>query len=213
MSFGDKELEFCSYVEQIYLISGEVPGFEACQKALSLTRSDYMRLWNNSKVREYLEEQGIHIDSNPEVLLPIQIKVINALLDYNDVRPDHKKIKDLGVKPKQFQAWRQDPAFNNYLKKRVELIVGNHTDEVDRALFDAARSGDIQAIKLLYAYTGKYRETSNSAVDINFILVKIQEIVLRHVTDPVALQNIGRELELLTVNPVGAGQTIRGELG
>ena len=207
------ETDFVTFVEQVYLLQGELPGYDACNSAIGISRADYTRYWNSSKVRDYFTAVGIELDRlNGQVLTPIQLLVINTLLDYNDTRPDHKKIKDLHVSTSTFAKWKADPAFQNYLASRVEKLVNGNGDEIDRALFDAARSGDLQAIKYLNEYSGRYRQAGNEAVDINFIIVKIQEIVLRHVKDPETLAAIGRELELLITGKTRLSSTVRGEL-
>jgi hypothetical protein len=173
-----------------------------------------MRLWNSSKIRDYLQKKGIEVDRlNGNVLTPLQLLAINTLLDYNDDRPDKKKLADLSINTRTFTAWKADPGFQNYLAARVEKLVGNNFDEVDRALFDAARMGDLPAIKYINEFTGRYRPSTNDAVDVNYVVVKIQEILLKHlVNHPDILQNISSELSLLTTGtPVGA-RAIQGEL-
>jgi hypothetical protein len=126
--------------------------------------------------------------------------LINTLLDYNDNRPDHVKIKSVGVTTTQYQRWKSDPGFQAYYNQRVSKIVGEDIGEVDRALFDAARSGDIGAIKLLKAYTGQYRESSgNSAIDVMHIIIKIQEILVTHIKDKELLASIGTNLKPLRI--------------
>jgi len=213
----DGQLEFCTFVEQVFLQKGELPNFEVIQNALGLTRRETINLWNSSTVKGYLRDKGIDFARiNGEVLSPIQLLAINQILDYNDTRPDHRKLKDLGISLRTYQAWKADPAFLNYLKTRVDRIVGENTDEIDRALFDAARSGDMQAIKFINEFTGRYRGTSSNAIDVQTVIIKITEILTRHLaTDhPSVLEAIGRELQLLSTQGVAAPQrpSIKGEL-
>jgi hypothetical protein len=195
------------------MLHGEIPGSDAISSVTGLTNSDITRCWNSTRVRAYFKTIGIELDRlNGEVLTPIQLLLINQLLDFNDTRSDKKKIQDLRISTSTFAKWKADPGFQNYLAKRVEKLVGSNGDEVDRALFDAARSGDLQAIKYLNEYTGRYRQTTNDAVDVNYIIVKVQEIILHHIKDPKVLQAIGKELELLVARPAALSHTIPGTL-
>lgn len=197
------ELSFCTYIEQVYSLRGNVPTFEIVQKALQLdNRQQYETLWNSPRVRRYLEAVGLPVErltDKSEVLTPLQLLTINKILDFNDPKPDHKKLKELGVNSRQFAAWKRDPAFAAYLKARVEKLVGDDVGEVDRALFERAVSGDVTAIKFLKELTGEYRPSSGgTGFDANFIIIKIQEILMRHLhSDPELLRTIGTELEAL----------------
>jgi hypothetical protein len=204
------ELEFCSYVEQIYRLHHVLPTFEQCSDAVGISRVEYERLWNNQKVARYLSGIGLDVErirSATNVLTPIQLLTINTMLDYNDKRPDARKLKELNVSTKQWQAWRSDPAFADYIKARVENIVGGDTDEIDRALFDRARAGDISAIKYINEYTGRYRPQTEAGFDPRLFLIKIQEIILRYVQDRDTLQLIAKDLEQLAVESGSAHTT------
>lgn len=215
-----KELQFCSYVDQIFRITGELPTFERCKNSLGfVNRSEYDRMWNSRSVRTYLQGIGVDVEratNNSDVLTPIQLLVINTLLDFNDPRPDHKKLKDLQVPTKTFSAWKRDPAFKAYLRKRVELIVGDDTDEIDRSLFERARDGDIQAIKYFNEVTGRYRPAvdgaGNRLADVQFLILKVQEILLRNLQNqPELLRTIAAELEALA-NNASVGETVLSPL-
>lgn len=225
---SDKELQFCSYLEQVFLLRSHIPTYEIVANALGLTgRDEYNDLLGNVRVRTYLKGIGLDLDSiqrdNRNALSPLQLLTINSLLDFNTPEPDHKKLKKLGVTGKQFAAWKSDPAFATYFKERIDKIFSEDTGEIDRALFERARDGDIAAIKFYNEITGRYRPanaTGNTAVDISLILIRIQEILLRHLhQDPELLQVIGLELEAVA-NSAGlvysstkpVGRSIPGEI-
>lgn len=206
-----KQLQFCSYVEQVYRLRGEIPTYEAVRETLGFnTRSEYDRMWGDKRVRTYLSGIGIDVEritaNTGDVLTPLQLLTINTLLDYNDPRPDHKKLKELGVSSKQFQIWKSDPAFAAYLRARVDKIIGGEQDEVDRALFERARDGDVTAIKYLNELTGKYRPAdARGGIDLQFFILKIQEVLTRNLNDqPELLTRIGLELESIS-NQVASG--------
>lgn len=203
MALSENELKFCAYVSQIYKLYNELPTYELVERNLGISLNEYLRIWNSPKVKKYLKESGIDVDrvlTSTAVLTPLQLLAIDTMLDYNDKRSDARKLKELGINTKTWQSWRSDPAFSNYLKARVEKIVGSDTDEIDRALFDRARSGDISAIKYINEFTGRYRPAVGGVnFDPRVFLIRIQEIILRYVTDPQILENISRDFELLAL--------------
>jgi hypothetical protein len=157
-------------------------------------------MWGSQKCRAYLSGVGIDVErvlSTSDALLPIQLLLINSLLDFNDPKPDHKKIKELGISSRTYSAWRRDPAFLSYLKKRVEGIVGEDDDEISRSLFERARDGDITAIKFYYEITGKYRpQSAGQQQDFRYLILRVQEVLLRNLQGyPELMQKIGLELE------------------
>lgn len=179
-------------------------------------------MWGSPKCRTYLSALGIDIErvlSTSDALTPIQLLLINSLLDFNDPKPDHKKIKELGISSRTYSAWRRDPAFIAYLKKRVETIVDGDDDEISRSLFERARDGDITAIKFYMEVTGKYRPaTVGQTQDLRYILLRIQEVLLRNLQGhPELMQRIGLELESISNEvvvhaPVGETKTIQGSI-
>lgn len=197
---SDSQQLLVTYVEQHFLLQKEIPSADIISIRTGMPSNTCSDLLKDEDCLEYLSLRGINVPvghATPlEILTPKQLAVVNSLLDFNERKPDHKKLAALGVDSKTFQAWKSDPVFMNYFKSRVDNLIGDNTDEIDRALYDRARDGDINAIKYLNELTGRYR--ANEATDINFILVKIQETILRHVKDPETLEAIGRDLELLS---------------
>lgn len=199
-----RELEFASCVEQEYLLHGGIPSYDKINTLMRITRAFYERCLKMDEVQEHLENLGVPIKSLlgdlPRGALSVeQLRCINTLLDFNDTRSDRKKLESLGVKSSTYQAWKSDPAFQSYIQQRANKLFGNNLDEVDRALLDNARSGDISSIKLIYELTGKYNPRADGQIDAKALITQILEIIILEVQDPETIKRISSKLQLLAV--------------
>lgn len=201
--FKPEEVDFLTYMEQCWALNGALPTHDMCEKTLGISRARYERLWSDVRVQAYLEERGIPVQrylngqSAPDVLSPLQLRTINTLLDFNDTRPDHKKLKDLGVGSAKFQAWKKDPVFAAYLRQRGENLFGENLDEVHRAVLDSARSGDLNAAKTIYKITGYFDDQQN-VIDANALITSILEILQKRINDPALLGAISQDMLALS---------------
>jgi hypothetical protein len=59
------------------------------------------------------------------------------------------------------------------------------------------QSGDMKAITFLNQLTGRFDPNAKNSIDVTSLLLQVQDIVLRHVRDPITKRNIGRELMAL----------------
>jgi hypothetical protein len=221
-AFTPKELEFATFIEQCFLADNELPPYEKVADKLGFaSRKEFDKMWGNPKIRNYLKKVGIDVDriigGVSDVLTPIQLLTLNTLLDFNDPRPFHRKLQQLGVNSRDFAAWKRDPAFAVYYKKRIQGLV-DQSHEVDLALFERAIDGDITAIKFYNELTGRYRpQTAGVEVaNVKLLVLKLMEVITRKLQDqPELLYEIGLELEAISVMDLGdstpVGQVIQGQ--
>lgn len=207
---SSEDLQFASYVEQVYRLRGDLPSRDNCREVLIFVSARYYEnRMRNAEFQEHLENLGVPIkriinDLPPGALTIEQLRCINTLLDFNDTRSDKSKLKDLGIKTNTYQAWKKDPAFQNYISQRALNLIGDNIDEVDRALFDQARSGEISAIKFLYEVTGKYDPKRNDQLNAKELITLIIDILTQEIKDPELLQRIATRMQLMiTGNKLG----------
>lgn len=154
-----------------------------------------------------LTAKGYNI-SRRSFLSPEQLAVANSILNLQDQRSVSKKLADFGVSAATYGNWKKDPSFNAYLRERSEALLGNSIGEVHLALIDAARNGDVSAMKLFYEITGRHTPGSRQDINVQSMLVLVIEAVQKHVTDPKVLQAIASEIQDAT----GGTAVIQGEL-
>jgi hypothetical protein len=97
------------------------------------------------------------------------------------------------------------------MHKRAEQLIGENQHEVDLALLDRVRSGDLKAIEYYNELTGRFvRERANSGtsnIDVQSIIISILEIIDDEVHDNATALRISERLRSLIRR-----QTIAGEL-
>lgn len=157
-------------------------------------------------------------------LTPLQLLTANTMLDLVDQRSNRKKLSDLDVTSKQYQAWLNDPKFSGYLAQKAEALV-NHSAQADAmlALLDRVNAGDIQAIKYYHELIGRHQpnsaaskelqEAQRALADLNALMVQIVEIIDDEVDGPAA-QRVAKRMKGLIVarQTVNALTSSPGEL-
>ena len=192
-------------LEQEYLLSRLVPSAKVIEEKYAIAQQSYRSAFKKALFRQSLRARGIIIrgitdvedDELPGILTPEQLICANTILDLTDNRSRKKKLADLGVATATYEGWLRDPAFQNYLRQRTEHYLGDNVHEAHLALVDRAKTGDVNALKLYYEITGRHVSGSEKAIDVQFLLTRILEIVMKYVDDPIKLEAMGAELEAL----------------
>lgn len=215
------DYEVISYIEQFYLLNRIVPSTSMIAERVckdtdlevededAITENVIKNILKKESVQQALSARGIpdvfkYQLAKKNTLSAIQLMVANTLLDFTDNRSHKKKLADLSVSSQTYQGWLRDPAFQSYLVQRAEAILPDSMAEAHLALVDNVRRGDLGSIKLFYEMTGRFTNKAASEVNIEFLLMKIIEVIQKHVTDPVVLSAIGDELSTLSKpTPVG----------
>jgi hypothetical protein len=207
---SDEEYDLLCFIEQIYLQKGKVPTVEFI--GLSGFKEDtYFKAIKKVTFRDGLIARGIRLnvlegledtDSDKPwkqwALTEEQLSCANVLLDFTDTRSRAKKLSELGITTAKYQSWLRDPAFQGYLRDRSEGVLQDNQHEAHLALVDRVSTGDINAIKYYNELSGRFVPNKNSNVDIGTVLLRVIEVIQRHVQDPVALTGIGSELMALS---------------
>ena len=194
-----------AFVEQHYYLTGEFLSAEAAFKQEGIPSALYKTALSQDGVKDALEEKGVVFARLEEgwqskSLTPIQLLTANTLLDLTDTRSQKKKLSDLQVNTQTYNAWLKDPVFKEYISKRAKQMIGDNEHEVDLALIDRIRAGDLKAIEYYNEMTGRFvkqRATTNQQVDIQNVLIKVIEIITEEVNDPQTAMNISNRLKSL----------------
>ncbi len=71
--------------------------------------------------------------------------------------------------------------------------------EAHLALVDRVRSGDVSAIKYFNELTGRYLPQRSNNVDVGLVLMRVVEILQKHISDPELQEVIGQDLMQLAL--------------
>lgn len=207
------EIQLLTFLDQQYHLTGTLLTAEKAYEEYGIPVKEYENAFKNSTFRDSLSERGVVFerltiyDDNAKwiakSLTPTQLLAANALLDLTDTRTNKKKLQDLGISTTKYNAWLKDPVFKDYLAARAKQLIGDNEHEVDLALLDRVRSGDMKAISYYNEFTGRYTpassrtSSSSAAIDIGAILVRVIEIVNEEVNNPDEILAISNRLRSL----------------
>jgi hypothetical protein len=80
------------------------------------------------------------------------------------------------------------------MKVKSEENLQKFIPMADAALGQLVQQGDMKAITFVNQLTGRFDPNARQQLDVPSLLLQVQDIVLRHVLDPVVKRNIAREL-------------------
>lgn len=186
------------FMEQEYLTSGMIPTKAKTIERGICSASHYDKCLSLPSFRTALLVRGVSLrafdGTDNGVLTAEQLRVANIMLDLRDNRSQKNKLKDCNVPTQRYEAWLREPAFQNYLRSRAEAALGDNLHESHLALVERVRSGDISAIKYFNEITGRYVPNATDKVDVNAILMRVLEIIQKHVRDPLVAGQIADDL-------------------
>lgn len=191
------EPDLVAFIEQDYYLSGRMPDHDRIVRGMNYSKQDVIDALAKDSVLQALTRRGLTYYTDDYALTPEQLAVANTMLDFTDGRSQKKKLSDLNVSSRQYQAWLRSPGFQNYMRQRAESLLNDNMHEAHLALLDSVRSGDVKAITLYYEMQGRFSSKGTQEIDVGYLLVKIIEILSRHIQDPITLNVIAGELENL----------------
>ena len=211
------QYQLALYLEQCFYRTGSIPSFESIAlSGIELEEDEYYAAWVNPRFLDTLRSRGLpeHVIQpkgsdkfSGHILSEKQVQVANTLLDTLDKRSRLKKLTELGVSTQEHSRWLKDPVYRQYCLDRAESLLQESLPVAHMSLIDRVSQGDMTALRYYYAMTGRYRERSSAAVEVNVqnnygndTLIRIVEIIQKHVKDPDTLAAIGEEILGLTSN-------------
>lgn len=194
--FKNKEEKLLTALEQHW---NEVGGLPTAQKLVDLRVVDsveeFQSLFKSKFVQDALKALGINTDPDLKILTPLQLAAAQVMFTF-DGRSDIKKLRDLKISTQTWDNWLQDPNFRAYLEKKAQNLVEN-TSDIDRALVAKAKSGNIEAIKLLNTMNGRMQiEVAKIGnVDAHVFVMRLFEVLQKHlIHNPELLTAIGNDI-------------------
>jgi hypothetical protein len=204
MALDAATYDFLCLIEQSYLATGKIPTKDYLLE-IGVPEELYNASFASKEFRDGLLDRGIRLSLLQEhgdpsaawkqyALTEEQLTCANVLLDLTDKRSRAKKLTELGISTSKYQSWLKDPAFQAYLRARSEGALDDNQHEAHLALIDRVVSGDINAIKYFNELTGRYAPQKDGGVNVNEVLMRVVEVIQRHVSDGPTLSAIGDEL-------------------
>jgi hypothetical protein len=161
-----------------------------------LSRDDVVLVWGSSKFQRALVDRGIRVSADPGLSLR-QEMFLQAYLNPLNLRTPQVLAKQMKISLSELDGWLRDKEFASVFAAKSEANLAKYLPLADQALGQLVQSGDMKAITFLNQLTGRFDPSQRGAVDVGAVLLQVQDIVLRHVRDPITKRNIARELMAL----------------
>lgn len=199
--FRSREEKLITALEQHWVEFGNIPsGEKLVQRGVVRDVDEYNELINSEFVLRGLDILGIKTDPDLQILTPQQLAAVQVMFDFHDGRSDIKKLRDLKISSQTWDNWLKDPTFQKYLQTKITNLYELNTHEIDRALFNKARSGNIEAVKLMNAILGRYQKEIQDVpkigqVEAHLFIMKLFEVLQMHLIEqPDKLREIGQAI-------------------
>lgn len=206
------EKELLAYFEQTYMLNATLPSRQRCLDA-GFAEVTYDQAVRKVAFHKGLESRGIQDRSSLRIqdgLTREQLQVANILLDYRDKRSDSKKLAEANVTTTKYNGWLKDPVYQNYIRTRSEQVINENQRDINSALLNRARSGDLGAIKYTNQMTGYFDPDKRDVTDVNMVLMSVLDILTRKLNDPAILAEVAEELLTLAEKAAPVGTKILG---
>ena len=171
--------------------------FLECQVVLdqdaSLDKEGVELVWGSSKFQRALSDRGIKTTANPNLTLR-QETFLQAYLNPLNLLTPQGLAKRLKISSSELAGWMNQKEFAHAMKVKSEENLQKFIPMADAALGQLVQQGDMKAITFVNQLTGRFDPNARQQLDVPSLLLQVQDIVLRHVLDPVVKRNIAREL-------------------
>ena len=150
-------------------------------------------VWQTSKFQRSLADRGIKTTKDPHLTLR-QETFLQAYLNPMNLKPPQVLAKQMKINIAELDGWMRDKHFAEAMSSKAEENLRKYIPIADQALGQLVQQGDMKAITFLNQLTGRFDPNRSQSVDVVSLLLAVQDIVLKHVRDPITKRNIGREL-------------------
>lgn len=192
---GDDELDLVFYIERHHSSTGRTPSDSQIRDRFSNLSEEFLSDFKrNPLVLRSMVARGIPFPDPGEKFSQRQMAAAASMLAYTDRRSDEKKLRDIGVTPREWAGWLQDEEFASYLRDRSEKMAEHSIHEAHLGIIRGVRSGNINSIKLMLEMQGRYNPAQEDQINVRLILHKFIEVIQKHVADPLTLHQIARDL-------------------
>lgn len=161
---------------------------------LTLEQVEY--IWPTPKFQRSLETRGIATTKNPNLSLR-QETFLQAYLNPLNMKPPQVIAKQLKISTVELDGWMRQKHFAQAMSAKSAENLQKYLPIADQALGQLVQQGDMKAIQFINQMTGRFDPNARNHVDVAALLLAVQDIILKHVRDPITKRNIGRELMAL----------------
>lgn len=179
------------WVETFWHSHKRYPRDEELVHKFGFSETQLLQLHHSKFYKKCLEMRGISRDPESD-LSAAQVAAITLVTNFSDTRPTHVKMASIGVTEEQLNGWYADPTFQREMASRADSILDNIFPEAQAQLARQIKKGNFPALKFYYEITG--RAQSPETANVKLAMMRLIEIVQKHVKDPEVLSAIASEM-------------------
>jgi hypothetical protein len=199
---NDNEWEILCFIEEFYIKESKFPPLVRIVNATKVDHVEVVNALTNPIVKQALDNRGIEWRVVTEGRLTgRQIACIEVLLNIADGRNQTEKLRALGIAPSTYKGWKKNPIFMDAYRQAARDLYGQSIPELHKTVISRAIDGDPSMMKTALAISGEWDDKRTvEAMNVQFVLIKVLEVIQKHVQDPVVLNSIAGEFEEI-LNP------------
>jgi len=196
-ALSEDQFKALNYTEQVFWLTGDFPSIQQIKDNTPLNGKDAEEYYSHPVVLDCVAKRGLDVNKlvGATSLTAEQLLVANMVLNLQDPNSLRQKLKAVKITPHKYETWMRDPVFAGYIRARAEAMFVSADGAAYAGLIKAVQDQDTAAIKLFFEMRGIYNPRLDLNVNIESVLVKVVEIVSRHVTDKRMLIAIADEIE------------------
>lgn len=201
------------FSEQYWRENGFFPSFGELATETGMNPSEVESLIFDPLTKKHLEARGIdwkqdrpqseskaseRRNGRTKRLSDIQLAAAATILNPADKRSVTAKLESLGVSASTYAGWKKSKVFNDYMTSQGKALFDEFMPDMENSLISKATSGDVRAIKYAFEVSGRHRANQGEElVNVKMLIIRLIEVIQRHVTDPEKLQAIAKEIEAI----------------
>jgi len=154
----------------------------------------------NATFRLSLKERGVQSPASMVAgwgLTTEQVAAIVTVTNFEDTRPRHVKLRELGISAAKWGGWMKNDMFVDFLQEMTSSTLKNSLHVANEGLMKAMDRGDVHAIKFFYEITDRHGGSADAVRNVRMLLARVFEAIQMHVADPDKLSAIGRDFEII----------------
>ncbi len=204
-SLGAAEKELIHFYELNYqLKKGYIPTVDEVvtylkKKYPKITYTSVNYYLKRQPVITALEKRGIPWrQHSQEELTPSQLAAILTASNFADERSLHEKLDELGIAVATYQAWLNDPVFQQAAENKAQQALKNIKPEAINQFTKKIAEGFWPAVKHYLDVTGTIQ--SNDAPQSEVLIKMLIEIIQEEVKDPEVILRIASRVKQASAN-------------
>lgn len=196
-TLGALDRSIISWIETTYHESKTFPSVQTFKQAWPVffaTASLVRDFLDRPLVKQALHNRGLNPNSNnTKELTQQQAASILLVANLSDRRSLSTKLKSLNVTLTQWNAWKKQASFRNFLYAQLTDDFESSLDRALSGLLKAVDGGNPRAVELYLEMTG--RQPTEAERNYRLAVSRIIESITRHVRDPHIINSLREDFD------------------